>query len=819
MDLTAQLRRTLGDGYTLERELGGGGMSRVFVAEEHALGRKVVVKVLSPELAATLSAERFTREIKLAAALQEPHIVPVLTAGLTADGLPYYTMPFVSGESVRARLGRGPLPVTEALGILRNVAQGLAYAHDRGIVHRDIKPENVLLSSGTAVVTDFGIAKALSASATHTPGSTLTSAGSSIGTPAYMAPEQAVGDAQTDHRADIYAWGVLAWELLAGAHPFADAKSASALVRAHIAQAPAPLAGRAPGLAASVSALVMQCLEKSPDARPQAMSVVLGTLADGGVVVTPVERSAAPAIAQRSSRRGPMLIAGGVAAALIAALVVVPRVRAPAGDAATINIATLAVLPFINVGGDAKDEYFSDGITDELAHALSQLPGLRLAGRSSSFAFKGKNVGAKDIGRQLDVAALIEGTVRRAGDRLRITVQLTSSADGKALWQDSYENNTGDVFQIQDNVTKAIVAAVSPTLRGTSATTTVIASRGTSDTAAYDLYLQGRFFWARRGAASLARAADLFRAAIAKDPKFARAYAGLGLVYAVLPSWNDATPWDSANAQAQRSARSAIALDPTLADPYVVLTSVGRMQARLPESLAFADSAIRLEPGNATAHQWKGLTLAAQGEIALARAALRQAKTLDPLSNTIANNELQVLMSAGEFAAARDAAARILDRDSTHYFSRANLSTLQVLTGSPDSGLATAQVAARMNRSVSGVLGRQLFAYAALGRWSDADALRARLAHRSDSLVSGLDGIFAAMAYGDHATAVDLLARGFKTQGMNPSWFASPSCDPVLAPLRTVPAYVALMKQYGLKICTTPVKWPIKPRAAGPRGD
>ena len=212
---------SLGPGYTLERELGGGGMSRVFVARDRALGRDVVVKVLAHELAAGLSAERFTREIRLAAALQEPHIVPVHAAGATADGLPWYTMPLVDGEDLRARIARGPMPQSEVVSILRDVARALGYAHSHGIVHRDIKPANVLLSSGTAVVTDFGIAKALSAARTASADATLTQRGTSLGTPAYMAPEQAVGG-DVDTRADLYAWGVLAYELLAGQHPFDD---------------------------------------------------------------------------------------------------------------------------------------------------------------------------------------------------------------------------------------------------------------------------------------------------------------------------------------------------------------------------------------------------------------------------------------------------------------------------------------------------------------------------------------------------------------------------------------------------------------------
>src|SRR5687768_1342665 len=235
--LRDRLQASLGAAYTLERELGGGGMARVFVATDPALGRQVVVKVLSAETAEGLSAERFTREIRLAAALQDPHIVPVLTAGQMADGLPYFTMPFVSGESLRERMARGRLPLDEALRILRDVAEALEYAHARGVVHRDIKPENVLLAGRNALVADFGIAKAMDAARAETGTAALTAVGTSLGTPAYMAPEQAVGD-PTNHRADLYAWGMVAYELLAGAHPFAEKKTQRQLVAAQVAETP-----------------------------------------------------------------------------------------------------------------------------------------------------------------------------------------------------------------------------------------------------------------------------------------------------------------------------------------------------------------------------------------------------------------------------------------------------------------------------------------------------------------------------------------------------------------------------------------------------
>ena len=815
--LRARLQASLGSAYAIDRELGGGGMSRVFVARDQGLGREVVIKVLSPELAATLSTERFTREIRLAAALQEPHIVPVLAAGQTADGLPWYTMPFVRGDSLRARLAAGRVPAAECVDILRDVARALAYAHERGIVHRDIKPENVLLSSGTAVVTDFGIAKALSASATGVGGSTLTSAGSSIGTPAYMAPEQAVGDAQTDHRADVYAWGVMAWELLAGAHPFAGSKTASELVRAHISQPAPPLAARAPELPAPVAALVMRCLEKSPGARPPSMSAVLAELAGAaGFAVTPPGRM--PARRRPWSRRTIAAAAGTVAVLALLATWVVPRGRPGAGTAPS-SIETIAVLPFVNVGGDARDEYFSDGITDELAHALSKLPGLRLAGRSSSFAFKGRNLGAREIGRQLEVAALVEGTVRRAGERLRITVQLTSSADGKTLWQDSYENDKGDVFQVQDAVTKAIVGALAPRLRGARAEGAVpaVGARGTSDTAAYDLYMQGRYFWARRGVANLHHAVRLFQQAIAKDPSFARAYAGLGLAYAVLPSWSDAASNDSTLGRAEAAARRALAIDSTLADAWLVRSSVSRTHYQLPESMAFAEAAIRLEPSNATAHQWYGIALGARGLVESALAELRRAQALDPLSNTIANNVLQLLLVTGDFAGVRPGALRIFERDSLHYFSHVSLSTAEAFGGRPDSALRVIRAAQRMPHAVSGSRGREVFALAAAGRWAEADALRAHLATGGDTLVSQLDSLLVAIAYGEYQPAVGLLARGIRAQGHNTSWFLSVGCDPLLAPLRQDPGYVALMRQYGVSICSTRVTWPITSRPAAAR--
>ena len=838
-----RLLDALGGRYRIDRELGGGGMSRVFVAEETRFGRTVVIKVLTHELAAGVSAERFEREIKLAAQLQQANIVPVIDAGEIApsDGdptLPYYTMPYIDGESLRARLiasaASAPLAVGESVAIMRDVARALAYAHAHGVIHRDIKPENVLLSGGAAVVTDFGIAKAVSASKTQAPGGTLTVIGTSLGTPAYMAPEQAVGGA-TDARADIYAWGIVAYELLAGAHPFAGKVTAQQFVAAHIAEAPVPLTVRAPGVPPSLGALVMRCIEKDPDARVASAAELVAVLESPALLDTPGERRPSSVGDRRSGNpprpsHGWRVLTGALAITLVigAAIAVWKYVAPadgvahgaapadPANERASHAITTVAVLPFVNNGGTASDEYFSDGITDELAHALSRVPSLRVAGRTSSYAFKGKDVPAQQIGRTLNVGGIVEGTLQRSGDRLRITVQLTSAKDGLVLWSDTYESRATDVFQVQDQFTKQIVQALEPALRGTVAATVADSSRGTTDLAAYDLYLKGRFFWEQRGGANLLRAIGYFKQSIARDPLFARAYAGLSMAYAVLPDYVPMDP-DSLGGLAIASARHALTLDSTLADAHIALCGAGPLLMRTAETEPQCRAALAIAPNDPTALQWHAESLSWLGRIPEALSEARRAAALDPLSPVIVATVDQALYASRDFPGALAAAREAIALDSSFTPAYLDIAMAEMFTGHADSAVTAMEMARRRDPSLPGVQGDLVLAYAAAGRWSDAERVRAaiqlaheRRAHHSGDALS-LDDLDAALAFGIPPAQRAALIQRIDWESVQAGGTFG-LCVPIFDSLRAEPAFIAAERRMGASVCPYATPWPIQPR-------
>ena len=599
-------------------------MSRVFVGVERALNRAVVVKVLPGEMAGHLSVERFRREITIAARLQHAHIVPLLSSG-EFQGLPYFTMPFVDGESLRARLVRdGPPPLNETIRILREVASALAYAHAHDVIHRDIKPDNVLLSSGAAMVTDFGVAKALDAAGNARGGAFgTTSAGIAIGTPTYMAPEQAVADPTVDHRADLYAWGILAYELITGAPPF-TARSAQALIAAHIGETPRPIVTARAGVSPVLAALVMRCLAKAPDERPQTAEEIVRTL---DAVVTPGASNTSAATATMTSRGAKRALAAGLAiAALVLVGVAVLNMKRP-GGAAPVD-STLAVLPIENMGGDSATQYLADGMTSELAHELQKIPGMQIAGDLSTFRFKGTRAAPVEIARQLHVGLLLTGKLQPGVGRVRLQMQL-NRPDGKLLWSQTYDRENKDNFAMQDDITSAIASEMRMVL---SPTVVAVAHAGrTANPDAHDLYLRGVFEKNKLTPDGLQRALGYFQDALKLDPNYAQAHAGVAFVYDILSDVY--MPSHEYHSLALAAAERAVAADSLLAEARVIHGyEIGAATWDFAAGRAEMERGLALNPNSPDALFMYGLFSYLSGDSAKAFSLADRLIHVDPLS-------------------------------------------------------------------------------------------------------------------------------------------------------------------------------------------
>ena len=784
-DLQGQLQRTLGASYTLERELGGGGMSRVFVAEETSLGRKVVVKVLPPDLAATVNVERFRREIQLAASLQHPHIVPVLTAGVS-DGLPFYTMPFIEGESLRARLARvGKLDTGEATRILRDVLAALACAHEHGVVHRDIKPENILLTGPFAVVTDFGVAKALSAS-TKADGF-ITTVGVALGTPAYMAPEQAAGDPATDHRADIYALGAVAYEMLSGERLFAG-RPAHAILAAHAIDVPASLTRKTRGIPPALADLVARCLEKDPSRRPQSGQEVVRALdAVGGAGGWWNPRLLLSG--RNGSKRAWLgILAAGLALALIYGGYRLATQRTPLDTSVAQPKAPLAiaVLPFTNMSGSRENEYFSDGMTEELIQALVTVKGLEVAARTSSFAFKGKNLTVQEIGATLHVSHVIDGSVRQSGRRLRVSAELISTANGYRVWSESYDREPKDVFQVQDEIAQSIVSALRATLGNSQPASS--AHRMPRDLAAYDLYLKGRYFWNKRTSAGLQTAAKYFEQAIARDTTYALAYAGLADSYAVLAAFGYLEP-KQAYAKAKPAALKAIALDSTLAEAH---TSLGFAHLYYDLDTASAkrefDQAISLDPRYATAHLFDAWYYLAVGQFDEAIHEAATARDLEPLSLIINTRVGTMQRYAERYDDAEKQLRKTLELDADFPVAHDELARVLASRGDYRGAVASAQRAVELEYvHGSGILGYSL---ALSGDPAGAQRILQNLIAKSKSeYVAPFDIGMIYAGIGDDSAAIAWFSRCKTVRDHEASHMR---LDPLLKRLRRNPRFVAM---------------------------
>ncbi len=623
-DLGEELQAALGGAYRVHEEIGGGGMSRIFRAEEVALGREVAVKVLPPDLVAGVSLERFRLEILHAARLHHPNIIPVLTVGtLTLEGgeaVPYYIMPFVQGESLRTRLDHETrMPPPAAVRMLRGVVDALALAHEHGIVHRDIKPGNVLLASGHALVTDFGISKALARPTVEQMW--LTMPGMVVGTPAYMAPEQAAGDPNADHRVDIYAVGVVAYETLTGRLPF-ESTTPHEVVAAHLSQIPAPVDSVNPAVPPAVSDIVMRCLAKSPGERWQTARELLEALD-----AIPLSGTQPTGSHPRAGAWGRFRLPAAAALVLIALAATIALARAASGGRDTVR--SLAVLPMNIVGDSAQVLVLARGFQDELNHELQQIPGLTLALAPPDAIIAG--LSRSQIGDVLAVEHLIASSIRPFGTGYRVEVQLVRLPGDQLRWSERFDVPGAPSDQTQEQLARLVRDRLL-------ATDTISGLRHIKRSAVQGAelaYLRGKSEMNRRTRAGLAEAISEFERAIRLDSAHVRALTDLSSAYA-LAAWYGYRGDLPAYAMAARSlaaARRAVALTPDQADAYVARAYISNMTyAPLDSVRADYTAAERLKPSSPNVLTWRASMLMREGRMAEAMAMAERTLQADPLS-------------------------------------------------------------------------------------------------------------------------------------------------------------------------------------------
>jgi len=781
MPLPTELVAALRDRYRIERELGAGGMATVYLAQDLKHERPVAIKVLRPELARAIGAERFLREIATTANLRHPHILPLYDSGEAADLL-FYVMPYVEGESLRDRLERDrQLPLDDALQIAREVADALSYAHARGVVHRDIKPENILLEGKHAVVADFGIAKAVDAAG----GGQLTETGMAVGTPAYMSPEQAAGGQDLDGRSDLYALACVLYEMLAGQPPFTG-PTAESLVRQHIMVDAPPVTNLRPAVPASVAAALQRALAKTPADRFNPVAQFSEAIQDRGTTSVLL---GAPAPTRAASPWKRWIPAAAVGVLLIGAALWY-GLRGPSG-AADADLASIAVLPFTDMSPSGDMEYFGDGMAEEILNALARLPGLKVSGRTSSFSFKGKGTDLKSIGEALGVGTVLEGSIRRSADQIRITAQLIRTDDQSHLWSETFDRSfDADVFAVQDDIAQAIVGALRLQLGGQPAPS-IEAHRGTQNLEAYNAYLQGRFQWLRRTKESVLGSVASFEEAIRIDPGYARAYAGLADAHLVAANFGWKRPLDALR-PAREAIDRALALDPQLADAQV---SLGAILSWYEWDFEGADAAfqkaIALDPQHAFARYWYSLLLNFTNRPDEARTMLEAALRLDPLALQLRNGLGNQFQWRGDYDAAIREYRTILAIDPTFQNARRWLGIAYLDAGRPAEGLAVLDsVPAGFSTDEEAVRG---WALAQLGRRDEALAALATLGDTPASSLSYVLRGYSLVGKPDEAFQLLRAAVGLRQYPLLQLVFM-----PATEPLRADPRFNAVLEEIGL---------------------
>jgi serine/threonine-protein kinase len=709
-----KLFKALAGRYRIERELGSGGMATVFLAHDLQHERAVAIKVFKPDVSESLGRDRFVREIRLAARLTHPHILPLYASGEEASYL-YFVMPVMQGRTLRDLLREHrQLPIGQAVRLSVEVADALDYAHRLDIVHRDIKPENILLHEGHAVVADFGIARAIVA-ATEDTRASLTQFGVIVGTPTYMSPEQAAGEG-VDGRSDLFSLGCVMYEMLTGEPPFKSDTTQATIAKRFVHTPPEVSIVRA-DVPRTLSELVARLLAKAPQERPATGVQVVEALRSGEMPVAPPPR---------------------------------------------LPDASVAVLPFTNMSADPDNEFFSDGMTDDVIAALTPVKGLKVAARASSFAFKGKNADLAAVGSTLGVRTVLQGSVRRAGNRVRVTVQLMNAREGTQLWSERYDRDLDDIFAIQDEIARGIVEQLKVTL-GLEHSTARLVAPPTDDLEAYQLYLRGREAAHVRSPASLRRAREYFRQALARDPNYARAYLGLADAYVGLGVYQYMPTIDAAR-EAATALQEAERLHPDLALVHVQWAQL-KLYLRSDWHTAgpHLERALGLDPHEPLAHTYVALLNGMLGHLELSQAATARAVAADPLSVFIRSASVMGFPTVGipgaDSAAALAAheAALAIDPNSVMnlWMSAVRLGDF----GRHDEALPRLRRASELTQGAPLLVGLHARGLALAGRREEALALRAQLKERAQTEYVGPAALLMTIALDkdDESSAVELL--------------------------------------------------------------
>jgi len=747
--------RTISRYRVLER-LGTGGMGEVYRAHDERLARDVALKLLRPTSpGGRLDRDRIRAEALTLSQLNHPGISTVYDVE-SSEGLEFLVLELVEGDTLDAILKRGPLPEATVREYGAQIASALAAAHDRGIVHRDLKPANVMISpSGRVKLLDFGLAQhratTVSPAAETTDGS---DPGLLVGTLAYMSPEQLLGRT-IDGRSDLYSLGVTLYEMATGHRPF-EAELVTALINDTLNTEPRTPRHWMPALSEGLSRIVLNLLSKDPGQRPKSAAAAADLL----------------------------LETGGAAAA---------RSSPATGGSVARSIASLAVLPLTNLSGDSEQEFFADGMTEELILSLAKLQALRVVSRTSVMQFKGGRAAVPEIARALGVDAIVEGSVIRVGDRVRITAQLIDARDDRHLWAQSYERSLEDVLALQSEVARAIAEEIRVQVLPVEKARLGRATR--VDPAAYEQYLRGRFHWNRRTEEGARKALECFERSIALDPGYAPAYAGLADAYDTMGNY-DYLPPHEAFPRADEAVTRALALDDTLAEAHVSLASL-RFNARWDWEGALVSfrRALALDPKSAAAHHWFADLLSAVGRVDEAIAEAKEARWIDPL-NLIVNTGYGLhLFYARRYEEAIEAQERTLELDPSFVPALRSLGGALEQAGRHDDAIATYESALALPGELS-AKGLLAHAYAVSGRKERARELLAELTAASGSRYVAPYSLAAIrVGLGEHDAALELLDRAWRGHDRGMAWLkVSPRFDP----LRGHPSFQEILRRLRL---------------------